>query len=253
MLDFFSLLTMAIAVPTGVKFFNWIGTMWRGKLSFETPMLFVVGFLLTFILGGVTGVILSSPVMDFHVQDTYFVVAHFHYVLFGTVVFAMYGGFYFWWPKFTGRMLNETIGKIHFWTTFIGFHVTFMIQHWLGVQGMQRRIPDYMPEDGWTFYNQISTVGAVILAISTLFFIWNVVKTQSGPRTVFVDDPWGYGGSLEWATACPIPAHNFTELPRIRSERPAFDLHHPEVAAMEKVGADPDLLAHAGSTEGEAK
>ncbi|WP_182174140.1 aa3-type cytochrome oxidase subunit I [Flaviflexus equikiangi] len=244
MLDFFSLLTMAIAVPTGVKFFNWIGTMWRGKLSFETPMLWVIGFLLTFVLGGVTGVILSSPAMDFHVHDTYFVVAHFHYVVFGTVVFAMYAGFYFWWPKFTGRMLNERIGKIHFWLTFVGFHVTFMIQHWLGVQGMQRRIPDYMPEDGFQTYNQISTVGASILAISTLFFLWNVLKTHTGPKPAQLpDDPWGFGGSLEWATASPIPPHNFTELPRIRSVRPAFDLHHPEVAAMDRVDptAETDL------------
>ncbi|MDO5724197.1 MAG: cytochrome c oxidase subunit I [Flaviflexus sp.] len=242
MLNFFSLLTMTIAVPTGVKFFNWIGTMWRGKLSFETPMLWATGFLLTFVLGGVTGVILSSPAMDFHVQDTYFVVAHFHYVLFGTVVFAMYAAFYFWWPKFTGRMLSETLGKWHFWLTFIGFHLTFMIQHWLGIQGMQRRIPDYMPEDGWQTYNQVSTVGAVILAISTLFFIWNVVRTMSKPKHVTVDDPWGFGGSLEWATPCPVPHHNFTELPRIRSERPAFDLHHPEVAAMERVDADEQML-----------
>ncbi len=243
MLDFFSLLTMAIAVPTGVKFFNWIGTMWRGKLSFETPMLWTIGFLLTFVLGGVTGVILSSPAMDFHVQDTYFVVAHFHYVIFGTVVFAMYAGFYFWWPKWTGRMLDERLGKIHFWLTFVGFHLTFLIQHFLGVQGMPRRIPDYMPEDGWGLYNQISTVGAFLLAISTVFFFWNVWKTQTGPRTVKVDDPWGFGGSLEWATPCPVPHHNFTELPRIRSERPAFDLHHPEVAALERAQPDQDLMS----------
>lgn len=242
MLDFFSLLTMAIAVPTGVKFFNWVGTMWRGKLTFETPMLWSIGFLLTFVLGGVTGVILSSPAMDFHVHDTYFVVAHFHYVVFGTVVFAMYAGFYFWWPKFTGRMLNERIGKIHFWLTFIGFHVTFMIQHWLGVQGMQRRVPDYMPEDGFQTYNQISTIGAAILAISTLFFLWNVLKTHTGPKPEQLpDDPWGFGGSLEWATASPLPPHNFTELPRIRSVRPAFDLHHPEVAAMDRVDPVDDI------------
>ncbi|WP_182353398.1 cytochrome c oxidase subunit I [Flaviflexus huanghaiensis] len=244
MLDFFSLLTMAIAVPTGVKFFNWIGTMWRGKLTFETPMLWSIGFLLTFVLGGITGVILSAPAMDFHVHDSYFVVAHFHYVVFGTVVFAMYAGFYFWWPKFTGRMLDERIGKIHFWLTFIGFHVTFMIQHWLGVQGMQRRIPDYMPEDGFQLYNQVSTIGATILAISTLFFLWNVLKTSTAPKPAQLpDDPWGFGGSLEWATASPIPPHNFTELPRIRSVRPAFDLHHPEVAAMDRVdpAAETDL------------
>lgn len=235
LLPFFSLMTMLIAVPTGVKFFNWIGTMWRGKITFETPMLWVIGFLITFLFGGLTGVILSSPVLDFHVTDTYFVVAHFHYVVFGTVVFAMFAGFYFWWPKFTGKMLNEKLGKWHFWLTFIGFNLTFLVQHWLGVMGMPRRIADYSPDDGFTWMNQLSTVGAFLLATSTLPFLYNVYKTWRSPDSekVTLDDPWGYGGSLEWATSCPPPRHNFTSLPRIRSERPAFDLHHPEVAAMD--------------------
>jgi cytochrome c oxidase subunit I len=241
-LSFFSLMTMTIAVPTGVKFFNWIGTMWRGKITFETPMLFTLGFLVTFLFGGLTGIIMSSPAMDFQIHDTYFIVAHFHYVVFGTVVFAMYAGFYFWWPKFTGRMLDEKIGKIQFWLLFVGFHTTFLIQHWLGVQGMPRRYPDYMPEDGFQLYNQVSTVGAIILAVSTLPFLYNVYKTQRGPRTVFVDDPWGFGQSLEWATASPFPRHNFTSLPRIRSERPAFDLHHPEVAALDHAAPNQDVL-----------
>ena len=133
LLPFFAIMTMLIAVPTGVKFFNWIGTMWGGSLTFETPMLWAIGFLVTFLFGGLTGIILSSPALDFHLSDSYFVVAHFHYVVFGTVVFAMFAGFYFWWPKFTGRMLDETLGKIHFWMLFIGFHTTFLIQHWLGV------------------------------------------------------------------------------------------------------------------------
>ncbi|KAE8763835.1 aa3-type cytochrome oxidase subunit I [Georgenia thermotolerans] len=242
MLSFFSLMTMLIAVPTGVKFFNWVGTMWRGKLTFETPMLYSLGFLVTFLFGGLTGIILSSPVMDFQVQDSYFVVAHFHYVVFGTVVFAMYAGFFFWWPKFTGRMLDEKLGKIQFWLLFIGFHATFLVQHWLGVQGMPRRYADYMTEDGFTLYHQISTVGSVVLAASTLPFLWNVYKTQRGPRTVFVNDPWGFGQSLEWATASPFPRHNFTSLPRIRSERPAFDLHHPEVAALDHAEPNRDVL-----------
>ena len=135
LLPFFAVMTMLIAVPTGVKFFNWIGTMWRGKITFETPMLWSIGFLVTFLFGGLTGIILSSPPLDFHVTDTYFVVAHFHYVVFGTVVFAMFAGFYFWWPKFTGRMLDETLGKVHFWMLFVGFHMTFLVQHWLGVVG----------------------------------------------------------------------------------------------------------------------
>ncbi len=135
LLPFFSFMTFLIAVPTGVKFFNWVGTMWRGSITFETPMLWAIGFLVTFLFGGLTGVILASPPMDFHVSDSYFVVAHFHYVVFGTVVFAMFGGFYYWWPKFTGKMLDERLGQIHFWTLFIGFQLTFLIQHWLGVEG----------------------------------------------------------------------------------------------------------------------
>ena len=231
-LAFFSFMTFLIAVPTGVKFFNWIGTMWRGSLTFETPMLWVMGFLITFLLGGLTGVILASPPLDFAVSASYFVVAHFHYVLFGTVVFAMFGGFYFWWPKMTGRMLNETLGKVHFWTLFIGFHTTFLIQHWLGIKGFPRRYADYLATDGFTFMNMVSTVGAALLALSMIPFAINVWITRKAPK-VNTNDPWGYGASLEWATTCPPPRHNFHSMPRIRSERPAFDLHHPEHAAIE--------------------
>ena len=158
-------------------------------------------------------------------------VAHFHYVVFGTVVFAMFAGFYFWWPKLTGKMLDERLGKIHFWMLFIGFHTTFLIQHWLGVEGMPRRYADYLPEDGFTSMNQISTVGVVPARRSRCC---RSSTTSGRPwRTaplVEVDDPWGYGASLEWATSCPPPRHNFDSIPRIRSERPAFDLHHPEAA-----------------------
>ncbi|MET0974596.1 MAG: cbb3-type cytochrome c oxidase subunit I, partial [Leifsonia sp.] len=251
LLPFFAFMTMLIAVPTGVKFFNWIGTMWRGKLTFETPMLWTIGFLVTFLFGGLTGIILSSPALDFPLSDSYFVVAHFHYVVFGTVVFAMFAGFYFWWPKMTGRMLNETLGKVHFWMLFIGFHTTFLIQHWLGVKGMPRRYADYSPDDGFTWMNQLSTVGAVILAASTLPFLWNVYTTWRNAPLVTVDDPWGYGASLEWATSCPPPRHNFTSLPRIRSERPAFDLHHPEVAAMDHVEPNPGALDWEADRRGE--
>ncbi len=231
-LPFFSGMTFLIAVPTGVKFFNWIGTMWGGSVSMDTPMLWSVGFLTTFLFGGLTGVILASPPLDFHLSDSYFVVAHFHYTVFGTVVFAMFSGFYFWWPKFTGKMLDERLGKIHFWLLFIGFHLTFLIQHWVGVEGMPRRYADYGVNDGFTTLNQISTVGAFLLASSTLPFLYNVYKTRRSPQ-VTVDDPWGWGRSLEWATSCPPPRHNFASLPRIRSESPAFDLHHPEIAALE--------------------
>ncbi|HZE17114.1 MAG TPA: cbb3-type cytochrome c oxidase subunit I, partial [Mycobacterium sp.] len=230
LLPFFSFMTFLIAVPTGVKFFNWIGTMWRGQLTFEAPMLFTVGFLVTFLFGGLTGVILASPPMDFHVSDTYFVVAHFHYVLFGTVVFAMFAGFYFWWPKFTGKMLNDKLGKWNFWTLFIGFHTTFLVQHWLGVIGMPRRVANYPDLPGYAVtLNDISTVGSWILGISVLIFLYNVYRSWKFGERVSVEDPWGYGNSLEWATSCPPPRHNFTSIPRIRSERPAFDLHYPDI------------------------
>ena len=228
LLPFFSFMTFLIGIPTGVKFFNWIGTMWRGHVTFETPMLWVMGFLVTFLFGGLTGIILASPPLDFAVSASYFVVAHFHYVLFGTVVFAMFAGFYFWWPKMTGRMLNERLGKIHFWTLFIGFHTTFLIQHWLGIKGFPRRYADYLATDGFTGMNMISTVGSALLALSMIPFFVNVWITRNSPL-VNCDDPWGYGSSLEWATSCPPPRHNFLTMPRIRSERPAFDLHHPHI------------------------
>ncbi|MGY0059539.1 aa3-type cytochrome oxidase subunit I [Streptomyces sp. LZ34] len=231
LLPFFAFMSFLIAVPTGVKFFNWIGTMWKGSLSFETPMLWAVGFLVTFLFGGLTGVLLASPPLDFHVSDSYFVVAHFHYVVFGTVVFAMFGGFYFWWPKFTGKMLDERLGKIHFWTLFTGFHTTFLVQHWLGVKGMPRRYADYLAADGFTALNTVSTIGAFLLGLSTFPFLYNVWKTAQYGEKVTVDDPWGYGRSLEWATSCPPPRHNFLALPKIRSESPAFNLHHPDIAA----------------------
>jgi cytochrome c oxidase subunit 1 len=242
LLPFFAFMTMLIAVPTGVKFFNWIGTMWKGSLTFESPMLWSIGFLITFLFGGLTGIILSSPTLDFQLSDSYFVVAHFHYVVFGTVVFAMFAGFYFWWPKWTGRMLNDGLGKLHFWMTFVGFHTTFLIQHWLGVEGMSRRYADYLPEDGFTLLNQISTFGAFLLGAATLPFLWNVYITATRGKKVTQDDPWGWGASLEWATSCPPPRHNFSSLPRIRSERPAFDLHHPEVAAADQAFADKTVL-----------
>jgi cytochrome c oxidase subunit 1 len=254
LLPWFSLMTMLIAVPTGVKIFNWIGTMWRGSLTFESPMLWSIGFLITFTFGGLTGVILASPPLDFHVSDTYFVVAHFHYVVFGTVVFAMFAGFYFWWPKWTGKMLNDRLGKWHFWLLFIGFHTTFLIQHWLGVVGMPRRYATYLPSDGFTWMNQVSSIGAGILAISMIPFFVNVYLTARNAPKVTVNDPWGYGRSLEWATSCPPPRHNFTSIPRIRSESPAFDLNHPEAGIPVGVGIGsakdaPDAPVHDVATD----
>jgi cytochrome c oxidase subunit 1 len=221
LLPFFAFMTMTISVPTGIKFFNWVGTMWRGQLTFETPMLWALGFLVTFLFGGLTGIILSSPVLDFHVTDSYFVVAHFHYVVFDTVVFAMFAGFYFWWPKFTGRMLDEGLGKIQFWLLFIGFNVTFFPQHQLGLDGMPRRIADYLPETGWTDLNLLSTAGSLLIAVAVLIFVWNFVTSlRLGPPAG--DDPWG-GHTLEWATSSPPPHHNFHRLPPIHSDRPVLD------------------------------
>jgi cytochrome c oxidase subunit 1 len=239
LLPFFAFMTFLIAVPTGVKFFNWVGTIWRGALTFDTPMLWALGFLVTFLFGGLTGIILAAPPIDFQLSDSYFVVAHFHYVVFGTVVFAMFAGFYFWWPKFTGKMLDERLGKIHFWMLFFGFHTTFLVQHWLGAEGMARRYADYLPSDGYTTLNEVSTAGAFLLGLSTLPFMLNVIITARRAPLVNTDDPWGWGRSLEWATSCPPPRHNFLSMPRIRSESPAFDLHHPEL-----VGS----YAHSGGT-----
>jgi cytochrome c oxidase subunit 1 len=250
LLPFFSFMTFLIAVPTGVKFFNWIGTMWKGQLTFETPMLFSVGFLVTFLFGGLTGILLAAPAIDFHVSDTYFVVAHFHYVLYGTIAFATFAGIYFWFPKITGRYLDESLGKLHFWTTFLGFHGTFLVQHWLGNEGMPRRYADYLASDGFTTLNTISTIGAYILGASTLPFIWNVFKSYRYGETTTADDPWGYGNSLEWATSTPPPRHNFTELPRIRSERPAFDLHYPHM--VEQAHADKYIGPFSGNHAGDA-
>ncbi|MFF7140869.1 cytochrome c oxidase subunit I [Streptomyces nodosus] len=228
LLPFFSLMSFLIAVPTGIKFFAWIGTMHRGSLSFETPMLWSLGFLMSFLLGGLSGVLIGSPPLDFHVTDSYFIVAHLHYVLFGTVVFAMFGGFYFWWPKFTGKMLDERLGKVHFWLLFPSFQLTFLVQHWLGSEGMPRRYADYLPSDGFTLLNTLSSAGAFLLGVSTLPFLYNVWHTARHGERGTPDDPWGFGRSLEWATSCPPPRHNFLALPRVRSESPAFDLHHPE-------------------------
>ncbi|MFC4909610.1 cytochrome c oxidase subunit I [Actinomadura gamaensis] len=232
LLPFFSLMSFMIAVPTGVKFFNWIGTMWRGRIRLDTPMLFAVGFLVTFLFGGLTGVILASPPLDFDLTDTYFVVGHLHYVLFGTIVFATFAGFYFWWPKMTGRRLDETWGRIHFWTLFAGFQTTFLVQHVLGVQGMARRIADY--PDHLATLNLVSSIGSFVLGASTFAFLWNIWRTHRHGERIEAADPWEGGNSLEWVTSCPPPRHNFEAMPAIRSNRPAFDLRYPTEAPPQK-------------------
>jgi cytochrome c oxidase subunit 1 len=226
LLPFFSALSFLIAVPTGIKFFNWIGTMWRGQLTFEAPMLFAMGFLLMFLLGGLTGVMLAAPPIDFHVTDTYFVVAHMHYVLFGGSVFAIFAAIYYWFPKFTGRLLDETWARVHFVLIFIGFNLTFFPQNELGLRGMPRRIAVYGADLHWSFLNLLSTIGAYVLAIGMLPFLWNVWISWRHGR-VAGNNPWG-AGTLEWATTSPPPEHNFAALPPIRSERPVWDLDHPD-------------------------
>ena len=221
---FFSATSMLIAVPTGVKFFNWISTMWRGKLSFPTPMLFCMGFLFMFLMGGITGVFLASPPIDYAVHDTYYVVAHMHYVLFGGSVFAVFAGFYYWIPKMSGRLMNERWGKLHFWLMLIGFNLTFFPMHQLGVDGMPRRVADYPADRGFDTLNALSTTGSGILALSILVFIGNFLLSMRKGKPAG-DDPW-QANTLEWATSSPPPPHNFRRLPPIRSERPVFDERH---------------------------
>jgi cytochrome c oxidase subunit 1 len=223
-LPFFSFMTALIAVPTGVKMFNWIATLFRGSISLTTPMLFALGFISMFLIGGISGVMLAEPPIDFHLQDTYFVVAHLHYVFFGGSVMGVFAALYYWFPKMFGRRLNETLGKTHFWLMFIGFNLAFFPMHMLGIQGMPRRIADYSPDAGWTLLNIISTVGAFTIAISILPLMLNVVATFINGERVG-DDPWE-GNTLEWATTSPPPVYNFDRLPPIRSERPVFDLRH---------------------------
>ncbi|MHB8246280.1 MAG: cytochrome c oxidase subunit I [Acidimicrobiales bacterium] len=240
LLPFFSLMSYLIAVPTGIKFFNWIGTMWRGSIRFDTPMLFAVGFLVVFLFGGVTGIFLASPPVDFAMHDTYFVVAHFHEVLFGTVVFGGFAALTYWYPKYTGRMLNDFLGKISFWLMFIGFWVTFMPQYLLGEKGMPRRIAEYLPSAGWTTLNRISTVGAYLLFLSVLVMVINIVEAWRRPVPAG-DNPWD-AQTLEWATSSPPPHHNFYWIPPIRSERPLWDHNHPghltEKEHLPEIGRD---------------
>ncbi len=233
-LHFFAFMTALIAIPTGVKVFNWLGTIWRGSLVLATPMLFALGLIAMFLIGGLSGVMLASPPFDYHVQDTYFVVGHLHYVFFGGSVFGVFAAMYYWFPKMTGRKLNEPLGKLHFWIHFIGFNIAFFPFHQLGLDGMPRRIADYSPDAGWTLLNFISTIGAFMIAVSIIPFLINVVATLINGEQVG-DDPWE-GNTLEWATTSPPPAYNFDTLPPIRSERPLFDLthgHHHETSRAE--------------------
>jgi cytochrome c oxidase subunit 1 len=226
LLPFFSIMTFLIAVPTGVKFFNWIATLVKGQITFSTAMLFAIGFLTMFLIGGIDGVFLASPPVDFALTETYWVIAHIHYVLFGGSVFAVYAGFYYWFPKFSGKKLKEGLGKLHFWLQFIGFNLTFFSMHILGLLGMPRRIQDYAPLKDWVGLNQLQTAGALLIALSTAPFLANVVMTIRR-KDRDPEDPWE-GNTLEWYTTSPPPVHNFDSLPEIHSERPLFDLRHAE-------------------------
>ena len=223
-LPFFSLMTFLIAVPTGVKMFNWIATMWRGQLTFSTPLLYAIGFLAMFLIGGINGAFSAAVPVDFALHDTYWIVAHLHYVLFGGSVFGVMAGTYYWFPKMTGRMLNETLGKVQFVLMLIGFNLTFFPMHQLGLAGMPRRIADYSSSAGWSDLNLVASVGGFIIAFSMLPFLFNVFLALRNGRLAG-DDPWE-ANTLEWSTSSPPPPYNFDRLPEIRSERPVFDARH---------------------------
>ena len=220
----FGFMTGMIGVPTGVKIFNWLGTMWRGSITLNSPMLFSIGFISMFLIGGINGAFSAAVPVDFAIHDTYFIVAHIHYVLFGGSVFAVFSGLYYWFPKIWGRMLNDTLGKIHFALMFTGFNLAFFPMHLLGLDGMPRRIATYADHGNWTTLNFISTIGAFTIAVSMLFFIANVILAFRRPKDQ-PNDPWE-GNTLEWWTTSPPPVHNFDDLPEVRSERPLFDLRH---------------------------
>jgi cytochrome c oxidase subunit 1 len=223
---FFVLSTMAIAVPTGIKIFNWLATMWGGRIQFKTPMLFCIAFLFQFLIAGLTGVMLAAAPFDWQLSGSYFVVAHFHYVIVGGILFTVFGAFYYWFPKMSGRMYNERLGKLHFWLFAIGFHLTFDFMHIPGILGMPRRIYTYEPGRGWDTLNLIVTIGVFFQAAGTLVFIGNLLWSKW--RGVAAgSDPWD-AWTLEWSTASPPPAYNFAVLPEVRSRRPLWDLKHPE-------------------------
>src|SRR2546425_1512282 len=226
---FFVLSTMAIAVPTGIKIFNWLATMWGGKIHFKTPMLFAIAFLFQFLVAGLTGIMLSAAPFDWQLGNSYFVVAHFHYVIVGGILFTTFGAFYYWFPKMSGKMYNEALGKLHFWLFLIGFHLTFDFMHIPGLLGMPRRIYTYEPGRGWDVWNLIVTVGVAFQALGILVFAVNLIWSYFRGKAAG-NDPWD-AWTLEWSTSSPPPEYNFAVIPTVKSRRPLWDLKHP---------ADPD-------------
>jgi cytochrome c oxidase subunit 1 len=220
---FFSLATMVIAIPTGVKIFNWIGTIWGGKVDFKTPMMFATGFIAMFIIGGLSGVMHASPPADLQQTDTYFIVAHFHYVLFGGAIFAISGGAYYWWPKMSGKMLDEGLGKLHFWLMLIGFNLTFFPMHILGLNGMPRRVYTYSAESNFAALNQLQTVGSFILGLSFLVFLWNILKTARSTQPPAPADPWN-GATLEWSIPSPPQHFNFAKVPEVHGRDALWEM-----------------------------
>jgi cytochrome c oxidase subunit I len=241
----FAVGSMAIAVPTGVKIFNWIATMWGGAIRFTTAMLFATAFLMEFVIGGLSGVTFAAAPIDWQVTDTYYLVAHFHYVLFGGTAFAIFAATYYWFPKMSGRMLDERLGRGHFWLTVVGFNLTFFVQHFLGIMGMPRRVYTYPDLPGWGALNMASTVGAMIMAIAVLVFAWNVARSLRLGQ-VAGDNPWG-GWTLEWLATSPPSAHNFERVPRVHGRRPLRDLHSapesPPIATEERARPDKSVVA----------
>ncbi len=224
----FSVDSMIIAVPTSIKIFNWIATIWGGHVDLKSPMLFAIGFIAMFIIGGLSGVSLATVPVDFQVEDSYYVVAHLHYVLFGGTLFAVFSGIYYWFPKITGRLMSDTLGKWQFWTMLIGFNLTFFPMHILGLMGMPRRVYTYGTGTGWDTLNLLETIGAFVIVGSLLIFLWNALKSLRQGE-VAGDDPWD-AQTLEWMTTSPPAKHNFDKIPIVNSRRPLWDHKHPELA-----------------------
>jgi cytochrome c oxidase subunit I len=224
--SFFAITTFAVGVPTGIKIFNWVGTMWGGRIQFKVPMLFCIGFLFQFLIAGLTGIMLGTAPFNWQLSGSYFVVAHFHYVIVGGILFALFGAFYYWYPKITGRMFSETLGKLHFWLFVIGFHLTFDLMHIPGLLGMPRRIYTYEPGRGWDTLNFLVTIGAFVQGVAILIFVANlIISCFKGAKAG--NDPWD-AWTLEWSTSSPPPAYNFAQIPVVESRRPLWDIKHPE-------------------------